>query len=152
MDTELSELMTVFQSFDMDSSGRLSVEEVRQGPRAEHGQTVHAPRHALGQTPALPWRLAAKGRQGAALLLLLRAMRRPWRPLGHQVAFPPLSPQLQRALKILGVKMSLDEAALLLKEVDTNGDGEVGGAACTRRLCWCCCWAGGRQLTRGFCC
>lgn len=51
----------------------------------------------------------------------------------------PATLQLQRALRILGVDMTCDEVALLISEVDANGDGEVGG----RRVC------GGRQR-RGF--
>ncbi len=37
----------------------------------------------------------------------------------------PASAQLQRALKILGVAMSRPEVELLIKEIDSNGDGEV---------------------------
>ncbi|GAB4816528.1 hypothetical protein N2152v2_003574 [Parachlorella kessleri] len=33
--------------------------------------------------------------------------------------------ELQRGLKILGVKLSLDEVAVLIEEVDTDGDGEI---------------------------
>lgn len=36
-----------------------------------------------------------------------------------------LWPQLQRALHILGVSMSRVEVELLIKEIDSNGDGEI---------------------------
>lgn len=33
--------------------------------------------------------------------------------------------QLQRALRLLGISLSQDEVALLIKEIDADGDGEV---------------------------
>lgn len=48
---------------------------------------------------------------------------------------PPLWLQLRRALKILDVDMTQEEVALLISEVDANGDGEVG-AGCSGRRPW----------------
>lgn len=61
----------------------------------------------------------------------------PRRGLGKRTSHPrvprpaPSCPalQLQRALRILGVDMTCSEVALLISEVDANGDGEVRAAA-----------------------
>lgn len=72
------------------------------------------------------------------------------RPIARPTPAPPARVQLQRALGILGVSMSREETALLITEIDTDGNGEVGAspggvvgrgwswlAGCMRRTAHC---------------
>lgn len=53
-----------------------------------------------------------------------------------------LPAQLQRGLRILGVKLSLEEVEILIEEIDMDGDSEVGagqgGCWSLWVVCLCC--------------
>lgn len=99
-------LQEVFALFDADGSGLLSVGEVR--PAAPTNPATQPAVRAPGAGLDRPLRVP---------LLFSRS--------------PPSCPsrptrlQLQRALRILGVRLSRPEAELLMQEVDADGDGEV---------------------------
>ena len=123
---QLREMQDVFALFDVDGSGQLSANEV--------GVAAATAWHEPAWTPA-----SVGGMPGGRPHV--RAHRRAAGQAGGQAGVPqhgggllcPPQPQLQRALKILGVSMSREEVELLMREIDADGDGEVGAAAASAR-------------------